>query len=423
MAPPPPPPPPPPPSGIGGGHALPPKSNERSKLLSEIQAGTRLRKTVTNDRSAPMIDQNARAGNRLKGALRGGLSGPQGLAVPAKSGGSSSLFLNGVPRKPSDNRRPPIHDNSSQSLRPALPFVAKPPSALQIDESVTSLQSKATYEVHPDMKPSSASHMDSAEANSGSGSWVGSRLEQFNQKQSSAQKPSESEASSVTPHSWIGSRLEQFSQNARPPLAPPTPPSAKTKPTLPGMPPVKNVTPNAQFKTLRNMRNGGTSGVPQLRRSGSSEDIRGIARKSERPDPPPLPANPPNSARITKPAYRPPPPPSQPPRVNRIPGHQPGGAIPPPPPPLPPPIVFSPPLASNPPMPLMAQVANFAKIDDDDAPPPPPPPRGASCCSELMERFKFIPISELPQPARFSGLKKVYDYHAGRKNANALAAQ
>lgn len=60
-------------------------------------------------------------------------------------------------------------------------------------------------------------------------------------------------------------------QNARPPLAPPTPPSAKTKPALPGVPPVKNVTSNAQFKTLRNVRNGGTSGVPQLRRSGSSE--------------------------------------------------------------------------------------------------------------------------------------------------------
>lgn len=153
------------------------------------------------------------------------------------------------------------------------------------------------------------------------------------------------------------------------------------------------------------------------------QDIRSMAPKNERPDPPPLPANPPNSARITKPAYRPPPPPSQPPRVNRIPGHQPGGAIPPPPPPPPPPAAFSPPPTSNPPTPIMAQMANFAKIDDDDVPPPPPPPRGASCCSELMERFKFIPISELPRPAKFSGSKKVYDYHAGRKNANALAAQ
>lgn len=56
-----PPPPPPPPSVLpslsvrSGTSTLQSKTNDRSKLLSEIQTGMKLRKTVTNDRSAPVV--------------------------------------------------------------------------------------------------------------------------------------------------------------------------------------------------------------------------------------------------------------------------------------------------------------------------------------------------------------------------------
>lgn len=56
-----PPPPPPPPSVLpslnvkSGTLTSQPKINDRSKLLSEIQMGMKLRKTVTNDRSAPLV--------------------------------------------------------------------------------------------------------------------------------------------------------------------------------------------------------------------------------------------------------------------------------------------------------------------------------------------------------------------------------
>lgn len=55
MPPPPPPPPPQTTSYNGSNRGTPVKSNERARLLSEIQTGTKLRKTITNDRSAPVI--------------------------------------------------------------------------------------------------------------------------------------------------------------------------------------------------------------------------------------------------------------------------------------------------------------------------------------------------------------------------------
>jgi WAS/WASL-interacting protein len=48
--PPPPPPGPPPPPKVS---APPPVTKDRKKLLGDIQKGTKLKKTVTNDRSAP----------------------------------------------------------------------------------------------------------------------------------------------------------------------------------------------------------------------------------------------------------------------------------------------------------------------------------------------------------------------------------
>ena len=59
--PPPPPPPlppprPPPPSGAPVSTGSPPKRKRKGSLLSEIHKGAKLKKTVTNDRSAPYLD-------------------------------------------------------------------------------------------------------------------------------------------------------------------------------------------------------------------------------------------------------------------------------------------------------------------------------------------------------------------------------
>lgn len=59
MPPPPPPAPPPPPVGLPfAGKILAPSKGapDRSALLSDIRGGARLKKAVTNDRSAPLVD-------------------------------------------------------------------------------------------------------------------------------------------------------------------------------------------------------------------------------------------------------------------------------------------------------------------------------------------------------------------------------
>lgn len=55
MPPPPPPPPGPPPPPAPSAAVKPPSSKDRGALLSQIHKGAKLKKAVTNDRSAPAV--------------------------------------------------------------------------------------------------------------------------------------------------------------------------------------------------------------------------------------------------------------------------------------------------------------------------------------------------------------------------------
>lgn len=57
--------------------------DDRNQLLSSIRQGAALKKTVTNDRSAPVIEGGGKSNNNKP-------SGPKPFAVPAVSNGTTS---------------------------------------------------------------------------------------------------------------------------------------------------------------------------------------------------------------------------------------------------------------------------------------------------------------------------------------------
>ncbi|KAJ1371185.1 hypothetical protein KIN20_033087 [Parelaphostrongylus tenuis] len=255
-APPPPPPPPaPPPSlliashpGSSSGDAQ--AGKKPAALLADIQRGAKLRKVVTNDRSAPLIGEKpsspSRGGLTLSNQLEkepkpgsGGVTRASGSNVAAIGG----LFANGIPSKPSDNRLRRANTSASTLASPS------PPSSSSPVPSGENVRSQPAH-VAP-MPPNSVSYKSTDSNFSG--------------------KPS-----------------------------PPPPPVQSVKPVI-----NSNTNGRDQFKTLRPMKSDPSISNSNLKRSGSSEDISSVTSTPSR-GPAVRPAFPPPSTRPTAP---PPPPP------------------------------------------------------------------------------------------------------------------
>ncbi|PSN31432.1 hypothetical protein C0J52_24434 [Blattella germanica] len=93
----PPPPGPPPPPAFGGGSSRPVDGDGRNLLLKSIRQGKTLKKTVTNDRSAPIVGKVSSASSSTNSSPRTN-SGFGSSSDVSRVNGPGGLFSGGIPK-------------------------------------------------------------------------------------------------------------------------------------------------------------------------------------------------------------------------------------------------------------------------------------------------------------------------------------
>ncbi|KAF4224921.1 hypothetical protein CNMCM6805_007439 [Aspergillus fumigatiaffinis] len=176
------PPPPPPPSGRLPSRPAKGETKDRSALLSDITKGTRLKKTVTNDRSAPLIAGGVKSAappvagappvpgmpkpqsglappvpsaNRIRSSSESGGGGDSGTSTAPQLAG---LFAGGMPKLRSRggvdtgaNRDSPYMSDSEASRPPRPPVASapKPPGARPPPPPPSSTESPSAPPLNP----------------------------------------------------------------------------------------------------------------------------------------------------------------------------------------------------------------------------------------------------------------------------------
>ncbi|XP_024080331.1 WAS/WASL-interacting protein family member 2-like isoform X1 [Cimex lectularius] len=383
-SPPPPGPPPPPPPMLGLSSAGPPSGEKgRDLLLKSIRQGKKLKKTVTKDRSAPMIGKSVNGSSETETHSKPykGQGYESGSATISRTNGLAGIFADGMPKlKPTGLSY--AQQNQSSSLN-SLPTSNH--SSLHSNHSSVSsvLNSNISKELNkkleiknrgpppqPPPTPQKPSFPTSASDTTLTVSTTGTHTR--------------SQSTVSLQNGRLGGRGSKPAVLPKPQAPAPPPPGQQHRKLprahsmrAPASPPI--LPQNQAPPTFPNGNGLSHLGKAPMFHSSTDSLIRGGMPRARAP--------------LKPPSSRPPPPPR-----SVLPPH--------PPPTQPPPL---PPHRSAPPLPQMN--------------PPPPPARNSSMRNgglgdfETRFQYKFHKMSEFPPPPPFMGVLKFYN----SKNAKAQA--
>nr|XP_024219443.1 WAS/WASL-interacting protein family member 3 [Halyomorpha halys] len=344
VVPPPPPGPPPPPAPAFSPVDLKEAAKGRDLLLQSIRKGTNLKKTVTNDKSKPLIQRKANGGNEGGGGGSAASSNTfVGSATISRSSGLAGLFADGMPKlKPvnSNHNCQTVELHSGKKAQESLIFA-------HLCSFITSSTSETTL-----TSPTVNTHTRSASTVSLANGRGGGHFHGRIVKPQLAPKPP-----APAPPGTVNKRTVTRAHSMKVPASPPIVPVSPQGPAFPTL-----------------------SKTTGFHASSDSLSAR------------PRPARPP----LRAPQSRPPPPPT-----SAVPP-PPSTAVPPPPPPSAPPP--PPPLPHRPAPPLPSSVpptppSRHSSMRNGSGP---------ANDFEMRFSYMFHSVNEFPPPQAYIGVQKVY---------------
>ncbi|KAG5875417.1 hypothetical protein JTB14_030943 [Gonioctena quinquepunctata] len=378
-------------------------ANERDALLSSIRKGAKLKKTVTIDKSAPVIP-GASNKNSLKSNIRNDSAPPSNMISPMKNNfGSIQMELKKQLANDSRNRGPPPPaPMSNRNMVPEIniprqPFIHKEINTNGVHhQSQLSLNTNSNLAINPSMlhrKTKSNANLSSIEISEDRNGYTSKPVINHG-KPNLAPKPP------VLSSKPLGLQIKQNKPVSRThSLKSPRSPSPQS--------PEGNA---MKFGTVRHM----SSIIGQSLANSSMHQVRSRPALNGRPSAPP-PLVPTHQTPNHQPSPSQPPPPPPPKSIVKHPDRA---------PPPPPPISTIPQAPSHvpPPPPHKTQLNRppipVPQENNNNINPPPPPPRHSSMRDtsthakvNLDEKFKnmFQPINSFPQPPPFRNISKLYN--------------